>query len=97
MNPSSTTNSGAAVATGRESANICCFPGPHYSQYAARTALTVWDPSLSYADWLSGLKYQCHQPHHKPHEEMQVDFSGKNDLVFFDKFHSLKLSVGFFF
>lgn len=25
-----------------------------------------------------------------------MDFSGINDLVFFSKFHSLKLSVGFF-
>lgn len=81
---------------GRVGANICCFPELHYSQNAAGTALTVWDIYLSDSGWLSGLKYQCRQPHHKLYEEMDVDFSRIKGLVFFSKFHSLKYSVGFF-
>lgn len=60
---------------------------------AARAALALWDISLSHSDWLSGLKYQCHQPHLKLYEKMDVDFSGINGLVFFIKFHPLKYSL----
>lgn len=72
------------------------FCPAHCSPHAARAASALWHISLSYWDWLSGLNYQCQQPHRKLNEETDVDFSGINGLVFFIKFHSLKYSVGFF-